>query len=114
MQTHEITRAASGIAACWNRLGAVWRRGDFRWYWLASSIQGLGQSTQFMVIGWLVLEITGSSAQLGLACRFSDNRVIQNSVLATNDFRLKASLCVCPLNYGFGDYSVPIIVEGEQ
>ena len=77
-------------------------------------MQGQGQSTQFMVIGWLVLEITGSSAQLGLACRFSDNRVIQNSVLATNDFRLKASLCVCPLNYGFGDYSVPVIVEGEQ
>ena len=66
MQTHETTRTASGIAGYLGRLSAVWRQGDFRWYWLASSIQGLGQSTQFMVIGWLVLEITGSSAQLGL------------------------------------------------
>ena len=66
MQTHDTTRTASGIAGYLGRLSAVWRQGDFRWYWLASSIQGLGQSTQFMVIGWLVLEITGSSAQLGL------------------------------------------------
>ncbi|MCH7736905.1 MAG: MFS transporter [Chloroflexi bacterium] len=48
------------------RLSAVWRQTDFRWYWLSSSIQGLGQGTQFMVIGLLVLEITGSSTQLGL------------------------------------------------
>ena len=66
MQTHEITRTPSGIAGYLGRLSAVWQQGDFRWYWLASSIQGLGQSTQFMVIGWLALEITGSSAQLGL------------------------------------------------
>ena len=66
VQTHDTTRTASGIAGYLGRLSAVWRQGDFRWYWLASSIQGLGQSTQFMVIGWLVLEITGSSAQLGL------------------------------------------------
>ncbi len=66
MQTRETTRAPSGIAGYLGRLSAVWQQGDFRWYWLASSIQGLGQSTQFMVIGWLALEITGSSAQLGL------------------------------------------------
>ncbi len=66
MQTRETTRTPSGIAGYLGRLSAVWQQGDFRWYWLASSIQGLGQSTQFMVIGWLVLEITGSSAQLGL------------------------------------------------
>ncbi len=66
VQTHEITRTPSGIAGYLGRLSAVWQQGDFRWYWLASSIQGLGQSTQFMVIGWLALEITGSSAQLGL------------------------------------------------
>ena len=66
MQTRETTRTPSGIAGYLGRLSAVWQQGDFRWYWLASSIQGLGQSTQFMVIGWLALEITGSSAQLGL------------------------------------------------
>ena len=66
VQTRETTRTPSGIAAYLGRLSALWQQGDFRWYWLASSIQGLGQSTQFMVIGWLALEITGSSAQLGL------------------------------------------------
>ena len=66
VQTRETTRTPSGIAGYLGRLSAVWQQGDFRWYWLASSIQGLGQSTQFMVIGWLALEITGSSAQLGL------------------------------------------------
>ena len=66
VQTRETTRIPSGIAGYLGRLSAVWQQGDFRWYWLASSIQGLGQSTQFMVIGWLALEITGSSAQLGL------------------------------------------------
>ena len=66
MQTRETTRTPSGITGYLVRLSAVWQQGDFRWYWLASSIQGLGQSTQFMVIGWLALEITGSSAQLGL------------------------------------------------
>ncbi|HIN23580.1 MAG TPA: MFS transporter [Dehalococcoidia bacterium] len=66
VQTHDTTQTVPGIAGYLGRLSAVWRQGDFRWYWLASSIQGLGQSTQFMVIGWLVLEITGSSAQLGL------------------------------------------------
>ena len=38
----------------------------FRWFWLGSSTQAVGQATQFLVIGWLVLEVTGSSAKLGL------------------------------------------------
>lgn len=33
---------------------------------MGSSTQGLAQGTQFLVIGWLVLEVTGSSTQLGL------------------------------------------------
>ena len=66
MQTHETTRAASGVAAYRGRLAEVWRQKNFRWYWLSSSLQGLGQGTQFMVMGWLVLVITDSSAQLGL------------------------------------------------
>jgi len=43
----------------------VWRQAAFRWFWLGSSTQGLAQATQFLVIGWLVLEVTGSSTQLG-------------------------------------------------
>ena len=66
MPTPKTATAPSGLATYWSRLAAVWRQNDYRWYWLSSSIQGLGQGTQFLVIGWLVLEITDSSAQLGL------------------------------------------------
>ena len=66
MQTHKTTWAASGLDAYWSRISTVWRQNDYRWYWLSSSIQGLGMGTQFLVIGWLVLEVTESSAQLGL------------------------------------------------
>ncbi|PKB71910.1 MAG: hypothetical protein BZY87_03110 [SAR202 cluster bacterium Io17-Chloro-G6] len=66
MQSQETTQAASGLAAYWSRIAAVWRQNDYRWYWLSSAVQGLAQGTQFMVIGWLVLEITQSSSQLGL------------------------------------------------
>ena len=59
-------RAASGISAYGLRLSRVWSHAAYRWYWLSNSTQGLSQGTQFLVIGWLVLEITGSSAQLGL------------------------------------------------
>ena len=66
MQGREATVAASGLAAYLSRLRAVWRQSDYRWYWLGSSIQGLAQGTQFLAIGWLALEITDSSTQLGL------------------------------------------------
>ena len=56
----------SGFAAYRGRLVAVWLQRDYRWFWIGSSLQGLGQGTQFMVIGWLVLLVTDSSAQLGL------------------------------------------------
>jgi len=66
VQITESTRALSGFAAYRGRLAAVWRQRDYRWFWIGSSLQGLGQGTQFMVIGWLVLLVTDSSAQLGL------------------------------------------------
>ena len=66
MQAPETTRAASGLAAYWGRLASVLRQSSYRWYWLSSTTQGLAQGTQFLVIGWLVLEVTESSAQLGL------------------------------------------------
>tara|TARA_B100001765_G_scaffold150021_1_gene96165 strand:+ start:52 stop:1326 length:1275 start_codon:yes stop_codon:yes gene_type:complete len=66
MRTIKITGSASGLAIYWSRLPAVLSQSDFRWYWLSSSTQGLAIGTQFLVIGWLVLEVTESSAQLGL------------------------------------------------
>jgi MFS family permease len=66
MQAPEITRPASSLSAYWLRIATVWTYIPFRWYWLSSSTQSVAQATQFLVIGWLVLEISGSSAQLGL------------------------------------------------
>ena len=66
MHSDETTQAESGSVGYWNRLASVWRLTDYRWYLIGTSIQAVAQATQFLVIGWLVLEITGSSAQLGL------------------------------------------------
>ena len=66
MPAPETAKATSGQSGYRRRISAVWSEDAFRWYWLSSSIQGLAQGTQFLVIGWLVLEVTESSAQLGL------------------------------------------------
>ena len=44
----------------------VWSDRAFRWYWLSVCTQTLGMGMQFLVIGWLVLEITGSPFLLGV------------------------------------------------
>ena len=66
MPTIKSSGAVLGLTTYWNRLAIVLSQRDFRWYWLSSSTQGLAIGTQFLVIGWLVLEVTESSAQLGL------------------------------------------------
>ena len=43
-----------------------WRSANFRWYWTGSATQAVSQGMQFLVLGWLVLEVTGSKTQLGL------------------------------------------------
>ena len=51
----------------WSRARGPWRFAGFRWYWLGSFSQSVAQGMQFLVLGWLVLELTGSSIQqLGL------------------------------------------------
>ncbi len=51
----------------WTRLLGPWRVAGFRWYWMGSFFQSVAQGMQFLVLGWLVLELTGSSIQqLGL------------------------------------------------
>lgn len=61
--TDEVTPSQSSYR---RRISVVWSESAFRWYWLSVCIQSLAVGMQFLVIGWLVLEITGSSAQLGL------------------------------------------------
>ena len=41
-----------------------WRISGFRWYWMTSSCQSVGQGMQFFALVWLVLDLTGSSLQL--------------------------------------------------
>jgi len=42
------------------------RYSNFRWFWLNGAAQALGQGMQFLTIGILVLDFTGSSYKLGL------------------------------------------------
>lgn len=42
------------------------RNRNFRWFWFNGATQSMGQGMQFLTIGWLVLELTGSASQLGL------------------------------------------------
>ncbi len=46
-------------------LGAL-RHRNFRLYWFAGIGQAAALGMQFLIFGWLVLELTGSAAQLGL------------------------------------------------
>ena len=45
-------------------MGGPWRVVGFRWYWMASATQSVAQGMQFLVLIWLMLELTGSSLQL--------------------------------------------------
>ncbi len=47
-----------------------WRTSSFRWYWAGSLTQSISQGMQFLVLGWLVLEVTGDKTQLGLTLFF--------------------------------------------
>ncbi len=42
------------------------RYSNFRWFWLNGATQAMAQGMQFLILGWLVLDITSSSSQLGL------------------------------------------------
>ncbi len=42
------------------------RNRNFRLYWLAGFGQAMALGMQFLIIGWLVLQLTGSASQLGL------------------------------------------------
>ncbi|MBC8279660.1 MAG: MFS transporter, partial [Chloroflexi bacterium] len=42
------------------------RNSNFRWFWLNGAAQAMAQGMQFLTVGILVLDITGSAYQLGL------------------------------------------------
>ena len=52
-----------------SRLQAL-RYPNFRWFWISTSGQAMAQGMQFLILGWLVLDLTGSTSQLGLTIFF--------------------------------------------
>ncbi len=43
------------------------RHRNFRWFWAGVSVQSTGQGMQFLILGWIVLELTGSASRMGFA-----------------------------------------------
>ena len=41
------------------------RSSNFRWFWLNGATQAMAQGMQFLILGWLVLDLTDSSYLLG-------------------------------------------------
>ena len=39
---------------------------NYLWFWLNGAMQAMAQGMQFLILGWLILDITDSSYQLGL------------------------------------------------
>ena len=50
----------------WARVRGPWQERSFRWYWAGSLAQAMSHGMQFLVLGWLVLEVTSDQTQLGL------------------------------------------------
>ncbi len=42
------------------------RHRDFRWFWIGANAQALARGMQFLILGWMVLELTGSASRMGL------------------------------------------------
>ena len=57
----QLTEAGSKLQA-FNAL----RYTNYRWFWLGNLGQAAALGMQFLILGWLVLQLTGSSSQLGL------------------------------------------------
>ena len=58
--------APAATPSLWDRVRGPWQVPPFRWYWAGSLAQAMSQGMQFLVLGWLVLEVTGDKTQLGL------------------------------------------------
>ncbi len=60
--------ASSQTSPAGNRLRtfSALRYTNYRWLWIASATQAMAQGMQFLVLGFLVLDLTGSAYQLGL------------------------------------------------
>ncbi len=41
------------------------RHRDYRWFWIGANAQALARGMQFLILGWLVLELTNSASRMG-------------------------------------------------
>ena len=41
------------------------RHRDFRWFWIGANAQAWARGMQFLILGWLVLELTDSASRMG-------------------------------------------------
>jgi MFS family permease len=41
------------------------RHRDFRWFWSGATAQAAGRGMQFLILGWMVLELTDSASRMG-------------------------------------------------
>ena len=41
------------------------RHRDYRWFWIGANAQALARGMQFLILGWLVLELTDSASRMG-------------------------------------------------
>ncbi len=41
------------------------RHRDFRWFWIGANAQAWARGMQFLILGWLVLELTNSASSMG-------------------------------------------------
>ena len=41
------------------------RHRDFRWFWIGANAQSWARGMQFLILGWLVLELTDSASRMG-------------------------------------------------
>lgn len=62
----ENVSASPAAPSLWARVRGPWQEPSFRWYWAGSLVQAVSHGMQFLVLGWLVLEVTGDQTQLGL------------------------------------------------
>ena len=41
------------------------RHRDYRWFWIGANAQAWARGMQFLILGWLVLELTDSASRMG-------------------------------------------------
>ena len=60
-----MSTLVGSLGSRFQTFGAL-RHTNYRWYWIANIGQSMAMGMQFLILGWLVLELTNSASLLGL------------------------------------------------